>query len=115
MDAHPRSDLTRRAGDPDSTGRLSLGLNRSIKPITTSSSTPAPSEGRRTDYRIQEAFPAPGVLSNIGTLAGWRTFPDRTPHTAGFGNCYAGDAFQLKNGVTTDLGNRPGGFDSQVN
>jgi uncharacterized membrane protein len=54
-------------------------------------------------------------LSNNGTLAGWANTPGSDSPFCGFGNCYAGDAFQLQDGVTTDLGKLPGGFDSQVN
>ncbi len=60
-------------------------------------------------------LPRAGVLSNSGTLAGWANTSGSDSPYCGFWNCYAGDAFQLKNGVTTDLGKLPGGFDSQVN
>ena len=60
-------------------------------------------------------LPRAGVLNNRGTLAGWANTPGSDSPYSGFGNCYAGDAFQLQDGVTTDLGRLPGGFDSQVN
>jgi probable HAF family extracellular repeat protein len=56
-----------------------------------------------------------GFLNNSGTLVGWANTSGSDSPYCGFGNCYAGDAFQLKNGVTTDLGRVPGGFDSQAN
>lgn len=60
-------------------------------------------------------FPRPGVLSNSGALAGWANTPLTDPY-CGFGaTCNAGDAFQYKDGVTTDLGRIPGGIDSQAN
>lgn len=60
-------------------------------------------------------LPRAGVLNNRGTLVGWANTPGSDSPYCGFGNCYAGDAFQLQDGVTTDLGKLPGGFDSQVN
>ena len=60
-------------------------------------------------------FPRSGVLNNEGTLVGWANTPASDAPFCGFGDCYAGDAFQLKDGVTSDLGRIPGGFDSQVN
>jgi probable HAF family extracellular repeat protein len=60
-------------------------------------------------------LPRAGVLNNRGTLVGWANTPGSDYPYCGFGNCYAGDAFQLQDGVTTDLGRLPGGFDSQVN
>src|SRR5271169_4834280 len=60
-------------------------------------------------------FPRGGVLNNRGTLVGWANTSGSDYPYCGFGNCYAGDAFQLQDGVTTDLGKLPGGFDSQVN
>jgi len=60
-------------------------------------------------------FPRSGVMNNRGTLVGWANTPASDAPFCGFGDCYAGDAFQLKDGVTSDLGRIPGGFDSQVN
>jgi probable HAF family extracellular repeat protein len=60
-------------------------------------------------------FPRVGVLNNRGTLGGWANTPGSDFPYCGFGNCYAGDGFQFRDGVTTDLGKLPGGFDSQVN
>jgi probable HAF family extracellular repeat protein len=69
-----------------------------------------PSNGLQAPF-----FPRFGVLNNQGTLVGWANTPGSDYPYCGFGNCYAGDAFQLQDGVTTDLGRLPGGFDSQVN
>jgi probable HAF family extracellular repeat protein len=60
-------------------------------------------------------LPRAGVLNNRGTLVGFANTPGSDYPYCGFGNCYAGDAFQLRDGVTTDLGRLSGGFDSQVN
>jgi len=60
-------------------------------------------------------LPRAGVLNNRGTLVGWANTPGSDSPYCGFGNCYAGDAFQLQDGVTTDLGRLSGGFDSQAN
>jgi probable HAF family extracellular repeat protein len=60
-------------------------------------------------------LPRAGVVNNRGTLTGFANTPGSDYPYCGFGNCYAGDAFQLRDGVTTDLGRLSGGFDSQVN
>ena len=60
-------------------------------------------------------LPRAGVLNNRGTVVGWANNSGSDYPFCGFGNCYAGDAFQLRDGVTTDLGKLPGGFDSQAN
>jgi probable HAF family extracellular repeat protein len=60
--------------------------------------------------------PAPGVINNQGTFAGWADtsvidplcFFDQP-------DCYVAHAFQWKNGAKTDLGVLPGGLNSQVN
>jgi uncharacterized membrane protein len=60
-------------------------------------------------------FPRTGVLNNHGTLVGFANTPAVDPY-CGFGLlCSAGDASQLQNGVTTDLGKLSGGIDSQTN
>ena len=56
-------------------------------------------------------FPRFGVLNNHGTLVGTANTPAWDPYCG----CNAGDAFQYKDGVTTDLGRVPGGIDSQAN
>ncbi len=59
--------------------------------------------------------PRAGVLNNRGTLVGWANTAAADPY-CGFGPpCDAGHAFQLQDGVTTDLGKLPGGINSQVN
>ena len=75
--------------------------------------TPATFGGPSTGLQ-NSGPPRAGVLNNRGTLVGWANTPEADPY-CGFGNCYAGDAFLLLDGVTTDLGKLPGGFDSQVN
>ena len=60
-------------------------------------------------------FPRSGVLNNSGTLAGAANTPAADPYCGFGGTCNAGDAFQYKDGVTTDLGRVPGGIDSQAN
>jgi len=60
-------------------------------------------------------FPRAGVLNNRGTLAGWASTPVADPYCGFGGTCNAGDAFQYKDGVLTDLGRLPGGIDSQAN
>ncbi|HMD17516.1 MAG TPA: hypothetical protein VKH18_12690 [Terriglobales bacterium] len=67
------------------------------------------------DYLQLPPAPRAGVLNNRGTLVGAADTTTPDPY-CGFGPpCYAGHAFQLQDGVTTDLGRLPGGFDSQVN
>jgi len=60
-------------------------------------------------------LPRAGVLNNRGTLVGWANTPAADPYCGFPPACYAGDAFQLQDGVTTDLGRLPGGISSQVN
>jgi uncharacterized membrane protein len=55
--------------------------------------------------------PRAGILNNRGTLVGTASTPAWDPYCG----CNAGDAFQYKDGVTTDLGRVPGGIDSQAN
>jgi len=71
--------------------------------------------GGPNDYLQTPGLPRAGVLNNRGTLVGAANTSGSDYPYCGFGNCYAGDAFQLQDGVTTDLGRLPGGFDSQVN
>ena len=82
--------------------------------ITTSSLTPAPSAGPDSGLQLPPV-PRAGVLNNRGTLVGWANTAAADPY-CGFGPpCDAGHAFQLQDGVTTDLGKLPGGINSQVN
>jgi uncharacterized membrane protein len=60
-------------------------------------------------------IPRAGVLSNNGTLAGWANTPAVDPYCSFGGTCNAGDAFQYRDGVLTDLGRLPGGINSQAN
>lgn len=57
-----------------------------------------------------------GLLNNQGTLTGEAETSAVDPYCFwSTGDCYATDAFQWKNGKTTDLGILPGGIGSQVN
>lgn len=69
-----------------------------------------PSSGLQAPF-----YPRFGVLDNHGTLVGYANTPASDAPFCGFGNCYAGDAFQFQDGVLTDLGRVPGGYDSQAN
>jgi probable HAF family extracellular repeat protein len=69
-----------------------------------------PSSGLQAPF-----FPRFGMLNNRGTLVGFANTPASDAPFCGFGNCFAGDAFQLQGGVTIDLGHISGGFDSQAN
>jgi probable HAF family extracellular repeat protein len=69
-----------------------------------------PSNGLQAPF-----YPRFGVLDNHGTLVGYANTPASDAPFCGFGNCYAGDAFQFHDGVLTDLGRVPGGYDSQAN
>ena len=69
-----------------------------------------PSNGLQAPF-----FPRFGVLNNRGTLVGTANTPALDPYCGFGGSCNAGDAFQLQDGVTTDLGRIPGGIDSQAN
>lgn len=55
-----------------------------------------------------------GLLNNQGALAGSADTSGADPYCF-WGDCYATNAFQWKNGVMTDLGVLPGGIGSQVN
>ena len=62
---------------------------------------------------IAPFFPRTGVLNNQGTLVGWALTSAPDPYCGNGPPCDANDAFQLQDGVTTDLGRLPGGFNSQ--
>jgi uncharacterized membrane protein len=56
----------------------------------------------------------PGVLNNRGTLTGAADTLTVDPYCFWESYCYATDAFQWQDGVTTNLGVLPGGIGSQV-
>jgi hypothetical protein len=58
-----------------------------------------------------------GILNNQGTGAGWvdTSTPDPYPSFCFNPDCYVSHAFQLQNGVVTDLGALADGWSSQVN
>jgi probable HAF family extracellular repeat protein len=56
-----------------------------------------------------------GILNNRGTLTGAADTLTVDPYCLDITDCYAAHAFQLQNGVTTDLGVLAGGVGSQVN
>jgi probable HAF family extracellular repeat protein len=56
----------------------------------------------------------PGVLNNQGTMAGAADTSAVDPYCLDYPDCYALNSYQLRDGVTTDLGVLPGGIDSQV-
>src|SRR5271169_2904265 len=60
-------------------------------------------------------FPRSGVLNNQGTLVGAADTLTLDPYCLDYPDCYAAHAFQLQDGVTTDLNVLPGGVASQVN
>jgi probable HAF family extracellular repeat protein len=61
-------------------------------------------------------LPRAGILNNRGTLTGAADTLTVNPYCLGSPDCYAAHAFQMKNGVTTDLGVLAGGISgSQVN
>jgi len=60
-------------------------------------------------------LPRAGILNNRGTLTGAADTLAVDPYCLDFPDCYAAHAFQMKNGVTTDLGVLAAGVGSQVN
>jgi uncharacterized membrane protein len=58
-------------------------------------------------------FPRTGVLNNQGALVGYADGTATDPFCANPPNCLASYAFELQNGVSTNLGVLPGGFNSQ--
>jgi probable HAF family extracellular repeat protein len=65
-------------------------------------------------FEVLGSSPGAVVLNNRGTLVGSADTLTLDPYCLDTPDCYAAHAFQMKNGVTTDLGVLAGGSGSQV-
>jgi len=70
--------------------------------------------GGPSSYLYNGVGVASGFINNRGTLVGAADTLTLDPYCLDSPDCYAAHAFQLQNGVTTDLGVLPGGVGSQV-
>jgi probable HAF family extracellular repeat protein len=71
--------------------------------------------GGPQSFQYAPQLPRAGVMNDEGTLVGYADTLTVDPYCLDVPDCYAAQAFQWQDRVTTDLGVLPGGVFSQVN